>query len=315
MSRIVDKQMLLTYSEKERFRKIVNKVSSFSGVEVLTYALMGNHIHLLLMVPEKREFSEEEVIERIKSLYGRERALDVAARLKAFHEKELESDAEVLLRSYTYRMHDLSQFMKMVMQRYTMSYNLRKGRTGHLWENRFKSILIEGRPMALSMMAAYIELNAIRAGLVEAPSQYRFCGFGAAVAGDKAARRGITHLYRVMTGSDAGWKEVLKGYRSHIYMQAEQHRTKGVAIDREKIRKVLEQGGRLSRAEILHCRVRYFSDGAVLGSRTFVEDVFHKYRKEFGQKRKTGARKPRCGDWGELCTMRDLRRSPVLPPG
>jgi hypothetical protein len=169
--------------------------------------------------------------------------------------------------------------------------------------------------MALSMLAAYVELNAVRAGMVEDPSKYRFCGFGAAVAGDKKAREGVTHLYRVMTGKTSGWSAVLKGYRSHIYMQAEAHQKKGCTIDKEQIRKVLEQGGQLSRAEILHCRVRYFSDGVVLGSKSFVEDIFQKHRKEFGQKRKTGARKPRFGNWGELCTMRDLRRTPVSPPG
>jgi hypothetical protein len=77
------------------------------------------------------------------------------------------------------------------------------------------------------------------------------------------------------------------------------------------MREVLDAGGRLSKAELLHCKVRYLSDGVVLGSKTFVEDIFQKHRSEFGLKRKTGARKPRYGEWGALCTMRDLRLKPV----
>jgi REP element-mobilizing transposase RayT len=51
MSRIIQGQMRLDDKEKERFRKIMRKVAGFSGVEVITYALMTNHLHLLLRVP------------------------------------------------------------------------------------------------------------------------------------------------------------------------------------------------------------------------------------------------------------------------
>jgi len=63
---------------------------------------------------------------------------------------------------------------------------------------------------------------------------------------------------------------------------------------------------------LLHCRVRYFSDGMVIGSKNFVDDVFQKRRHLFGAKRKTGARSMMGGDWGGLCSMRDLRCQPVL---
>ena len=62
MSRIIQGQMRLDDKEKERFRKIMRKVADFSGVEVITYALMTNHLHLLLRVPEKCEIEEKEVL-------------------------------------------------------------------------------------------------------------------------------------------------------------------------------------------------------------------------------------------------------------
>jgi hypothetical protein len=70
---------------------------------------------------------------------------------------------------------------------------------------------------------------------------------------------------------------------------------------------VVDEGGRLSKQELLQCRVRYLSDGVVLGTRSFVEEVFAKNRNQFGLKRKTGARAMKYGDWGGLCTMRDPR--------
>jgi len=316
VSRIVDKQMKLTATEKSRFNALMKKVAAFSGVEILSYALMNNHIHLLLMVPEKREYSEDEVTERIRALYGDIIADEFSDTLRQCHDDGRDNDAAMLMCKYTYRMHDLSQFMKTLMQRATMSYNGRHDRTGHLWENRSKSILIEGKKGAVETMTAYIELNAVRAGIVETPEKYRFCGLGAAIAGDKTARRGIETLVQIMTGKEQSWETVLKIYRKHVYMQAEAHTKKGNTIDREKIAEVLEKGGKLSFVELMHCKVRYFSDGVVLGSQIFVEDVFQKHRDQFGLKRKTGARKPRYGGLGDIYTLRGLRKKPIsVSPG
>lgn len=65
-------------------------------------------------------------------------------------------------------------------------------------------------------------------------------------------------------------------------------------IPREKALEVLKQGGRLSQAEYLRCRVRYFTDGVVLGGKDFVETVFQAMRERFSPGRKDGAR-PLCG--------------------
>jgi len=172
---------------------------------------------------------------------------------------------------------------------------------------------VEGKPDALSTMAAYIDLNAIRAGQVKDPKDYRFCGYGEAVAGNRVAREGMKALGRII-GYEGNWSAISSGYRKQLFMHGGVH-GKGNAIDQDKIQEVLDAGGKLTKAQLLHCRVRYLSDGVVLGSKNFVEDIFHKYRDEFGLKRKSGARRPRHGDWGSLCTMRDLRLKPVSLSG
>jgi hypothetical protein len=70
---------------------------------------------------------------------------------------------------------------------------------------------------------------------------------------------------------------------------------------------VLEARGRLPLSEYLRCRVRYFCDGAVFGSRDFVEDIFRVYRGRFGAKRRSGARRMRGLEGEKLYTLRDLR--------
>jgi hypothetical protein len=62
---------------------------------------------------------------------------------------------------------------------------------------------------------------------------------------------------------------------------------------------------------LLRLRVRYFSDGLVLGSELFVEEVFELHRSHFGEKRKSGARPIRGMPHQSLNVIRDLRLNPV----
>ncbi len=62
--------------------------------------------------------------------------------------------------------------------------------------------------------------------------------------------------------------------------------------------------------QMLHCRVRYFTDGAVIGSKEFVNEAFARARERFSAKRKDGARAMKgsgSGVKGLLWSARDLR--------
>ena len=61
-------------------------------------------------------------------------------------------------------------------------------------------------------------------------------------------------------------------------------------LPREKALEVLAAGGRLSKADFVRCRVRYFTDGAAIGTKGFVESVFQYCRAWFSEKRQNGAR-------------------------
>ncbi len=52
-------------------------------------------------------------------------------------------------------------------------------------------MLVEGKGRTLSIMAAYIDLNPVRAGIVKDPADYRWSGYAEAVAGRKTARMGL----------------------------------------------------------------------------------------------------------------------------
>lgn len=63
--------------------------------------------------------------------------------------------------------------MRRIGSRYVPYYNWKHGRTGSLWEGRFKSCLVESERYFLNVQR-YIELNPVRAGMVERAEYYRW---------------------------------------------------------------------------------------------------------------------------------------------
>jgi REP element-mobilizing transposase RayT len=293
----------------------MRKLEAFTGIRVLTYCVMSNHWHMLLEVPTREELSKQEIFQRIEGFYSKQQAKEIRQEFDRAHEYAAESGntewEEEVLDKYRSRMCDLSVFVKELKERFSKWYNRKHRRRGTLWEERFKSVLVEDSDHAISTMAAYIDLNPVRAGIVEDPKDYRCCGYSEAIAGGKEARCGIFKIQRT-DSEKMSWKKVVAQYRTHLFCKGERtEKMKGISA--EKVRQVLDEDGELSVGELLHCRVRYFSDGVALGSRRFVEEVFEQNRNIFGQRRRNGARKMHGGDWNGLFSLRNLSNAVAAP--
>ena len=57
--------MVMDDREKERFRQLMRRAAAFSGVNVLTYAVLDNHFHILLHLPESRPVDDRELVRRL----------------------------------------------------------------------------------------------------------------------------------------------------------------------------------------------------------------------------------------------------------
>jgi REP element-mobilizing transposase RayT len=300
ISRVVGGQRLLDDLCKEKLVEILRKLSSFCGVEVITYCMMSNHFHILIRVPEKQDVSDAQLLERMEWLYGRKGVMVLLAREGI--EKRGRIDADIR-ESMIERMGDVSAFMKEFKQRFSRWYNRQNGRFGTLWAERFKSVLVEDACRAVETVAAYIDLNPVRAGLVQDPKDYRFCGYAAALGGDKQARSGLMSFQEFEE-----WKEAAAQYRMRLFVGAgASGRSDKAVVDREKIKEVLAQGGQLSLGQVLRLRLRHMTDGVVLGSKGFVNEVFAMHREKFGRKRRDGARPIRGVPLDGLSVLRDLR--------
>jgi putative transposase len=74
----------------------------------------------------------------------------------------------------------LSSGFQRLQSRYARSYNRRRGRRGVVWLTRFHDVMIQSESH-LFEVTRYIALNASRAGLVEAPEDWPWCSYGAAI--------------------------------------------------------------------------------------------------------------------------------------
>jgi hypothetical protein len=326
MSRTAGGEHLLGETEKEALRRLMWRLARFAGVEIRTYAVMDNHFHILARVPAHDEFvaqfagpgGEERLLDHLLLLYSRHYVAALRVELADLRKRGMPEEADALIAGYLRRMCNLPVFVKELKERFTRWHNRHRDRRGTLWMERFKSVLVEDGE-ALRTMAAYIDLNPVRAGMVKDPKDYRWCGYGEAMGGGKAARLGLCQVAGHGERGETAWDTpaVAKGmsaaevYRCWLFEDGKTRQTRGdkatkggfstEAAEVEKKRK-----GKLSRAALLRCRVRYFSDGLVLGTKSYVDGVFETYRGHFGPKRTSGARALREDAQGSLFTARQL---------
>ena len=323
VSRVVDRRKILGPEEKEHFVKLMRLYERLYGLRVVTYCVMDNHFHILVEVPKRPEAAhlpaDEALVALVGETKGKEEAFWLNYWLTRWRQEGNHAAVEAERERWFRQMWDVSQFMKVLKQRFTQWFNARqaKRRKGTLWEDRFRSVLVEDGK-ALQAMAAYIDLNPIRAGLVNDPADYRWSGYGEAAAGQKIARFGLERLVESLEAAGVGIKGgLLAWYRLQLFGRgAERTDAEGLTVKKgfteEQIEVEEAVEGATPLPKYLLRRVRYFTDGAALGSREFVNALFEARRSWFGEKRKTGARTLKgLGRASPLRTLRALQADPV----
>lgn len=318
-SRTACGQFLFDDEAKGQFLKLLRKQAGFCGVDVLAYCVMGNHFHLLVAVPtvptvpEGREIPDSELLRRYRLLYNAKHCPPSAPLpdvLASLLEKNDEEGQQLRTRLLA-RMHDLSAFVRELKQRFGIWYNHRHGNKGTIWADRFNSVIVESTQEALSTVAAYIDLNPVRAELVGDPADYRYSSYGRAVVGNREARRGYERVFCL----SARWKSVLQSYNLILYGKG--YASKGVEgkdrgrIDPEIVQRVLENKGKLPLSDVLRLRVRYFTAGTAIGSAAFLREIGAEMSARHGLERKRDAYPMRSGEWGDLQSFRNLQVRPV----
>jgi hypothetical protein len=175
--------------------------------------------------------------------------------------------------------------MREIKAGFARFYNRRHNRRGYFWGDRFKSVLVENGATLINCLA-YIDLNPLRAGLVERPEQYRWNSIG----------------YHIQTGNEDNFlsldfgliefgvldaRERLKHYRRYVYEagslnQPEKGTVKVIedkVVDKERSREF-----ELSKSDRFRYRTRYFTDSGIIGSKEFVSANYQRFKNLFSSK-------------------------------
>lgn len=203
VSRTVNKEKLWGETAKGVFQKQLHKVAAFCGVQVLAYCIMTNHFHVLVRITPGASavLTNEQLIERLRLFYTNPKDAFVLAELEAGLRADDPRISQSTRRMLLARMDDVSNFMKILKQRFSIWFNRNHQRWGTHWGERFRSVLLENSRSAVLMVAAYIVLNPVRAGICQKPEAYRYCSYADALSGNAHYLQSLME----MTGEQQRW--------------------------------------------------------------------------------------------------------------
>jgi hypothetical protein len=188
------------------------------------------------------------------------------------------------------QMADISEYVRAIKQTFSRWYNKMNNRTGYFWGDRFKSVLIEKGESLINCLA-YIDLNPVRAGIVKRPEDYRWSGIGYRIfMNNKGDFLSFDGIFSESETKEVAKEEIIKCYRYFVYKcgnikrlsladieEGKDPANVKSAIDDETYNRELMRDFKLPSSEIMLGRIRYFSDGMVIGSRQFLKEAYAKF--------------------------------------
>jgi REP element-mobilizing transposase RayT len=165
----------------------------------------------------------------------------------------------------------IATLMRRLLTGYVVSFNLRHKRAGHLFQNRYKSILCQEDSYLLELVR-YIHLNPLRADLVNSMHQldrYRYCGHGILVGKIKNDWQDTEYVLKLFGKSVAG-------ARKHYRIFVEKGVKKGRRPDLTGGGLIRTAGGWTALKKIRRQKIHIKGDERILGDSDFVESVLEK---------------------------------------
>ncbi len=273
ISRTVLEGYVLGDVEKDFLLQHIRQLSRVYFAEVYGFCIMGDHFHLLVRIGRGQEISSEEIRSRFNIYYGEDT------------KRELSEDRIPVLGE---KWGSVSEFVREIKQGFSRFYNRRHHRKGFFWSERFKSVIVEKGETLLNCLA-YIDLNPIRAGIVEKPEEYRWCSLG-------------YHVQTKNRGRFLSFDFGLEAPTAEKYASLSEGKRKGQTLKSEKaklahyMRFVHEKAGLLKGSEDsskepgstdidrFQLRNRYFSDSGIIGRKEFVSEVYQNFKGYFSSR-------------------------------
>lgn len=165
-------------------------LASVFGIDCLTYAVMSNHLHLVLRSrPDVvATWSDEEIARRWLRLFPKRKHKDGTPREPTAKELDSILSDPDRLSELRVRLSDISWWMRCSSEVIARRSNREDDCTGRFWEGRFKAQLLLDEASLLAC-AMYVDLNPIRAAIAQTPEESRFTGAFERITDLRVARR------------------------------------------------------------------------------------------------------------------------------
>ena len=136
------------------------------AIDIAAYAIMSNHYHLVLHVDQKRsaDWSDDEVIARWLKLYKGPPLIHRYLKKEPLLPVEMQVVADII-NQWRVRLSSISWFMSNLNEYIAREANKEDNCRGRFWESRFVSQALLDETALLSCMA-YVDLNPVRAGII-----------------------------------------------------------------------------------------------------------------------------------------------------
>jgi putative transposase len=187
ISRVAGGGFLFNERDKEFFLKLLERFAAGFFIEIHAFCIMSNHFHILATCLEKeaRQASKEELLRRYRVIYGKGADPPAGIYDSSYRLIPDTDGGEVRLRR---RLGSISRFVQELKQTFSRWYNKRNDRYGYLWGDRFKGVIVSKGEAQLAC-SAYIDLNPVRAALVQKPEDYRWSSLGLRVRTPARAKK------------------------------------------------------------------------------------------------------------------------------
>lgn len=267
INRVVGRQFLLGEAEKEHYLYLLQKFVKAFFIELHSFCIMDNHVHLLItgLDEQAENASWEELLSRYRILYGPD-AMPPSGSAD-FDGSEI-PDPDYGIERLRSRLGSVSRFMQELQQTFSRWYNERHNRVGYFWSSRFKSVLTS-RDEGQLICATYIDLNPIRAKIVQRPDDYRWCTLGILARNPSKSTAWITPIPILEEKEESCWN----WYRVFVYHVGAIEKPNAASIPLQAMEEIEKMEGRLNLSTRLSYRVKSLSEGLAIGAQTFVESI------------------------------------------
>jgi len=256
--------------EKDFMLDLIKRLSAFYFSEILGFCLMDNHFHLLVKMIPENHFTDEQIQKRFEAFYGENRDF-----------------AEGQIPYWREKLANLSEFVREIKVGFARYYNRRHNRRGYFWGDRFKSVIIDKGETLVNCLA-YIDLNPLRAGIVDRPEDYRWNSLGYHLQTENKDEF-LSTDFGLKEFSIKNKKERIRRYRRYVYEAGALNRPdkmQAQVIDAEVVDKERKKDFEISRISRFRYRTRYFTDSGIIGSKEFVAENYQRFKHLFYSKHK-----------------------------